>query len=137
MSKPIPDKAEIMVENSGSFSVVTFERPARFDAHFHDTGASILLDAPGGTDTGKSVHVHVHYALLADVLSDLAKSVAAIPAGHAVRRKLAEAAKALNAALAAAPATSADRTEEGRQPPVDDIAQMSPEEEVLLLHVME
>ena len=136
MSKPIPDKAEIMVENSGSFSVVTFERPARFDAHFHDTGASILLDAPGGTDTGKSVHLHVHYALLADVLGDLAKSVAAIPAGHAVRRKLADAAKALNEALAA-PATSADRTEEGRQPPVDDIAQMSAEEEVLLLHVME
>jgi|SRR5215469_6925082 len=136
MSKPIPDKAEILLENPGKFSVVTFERPARFDAHFDDTGASLLLDDPGDRDVGKSVNVHVHYALLADVLSDLAKSVAAIPAGHAIRRKLANAAKALNEALAA-PVTSADRADEGQQPPVDDIGQMSPEEEVLLLHVME
>jgi hypothetical protein len=136
MSKPIPDKAEVMLEYPEKLYAGTFERSARFDAHFDDRGASLLLDHPGDTDTRKSVHLHVRYALLADILTDLAKTVSAIPTEHTAQRTaLADAAKALQEALAP-PLTSADEAELGRLP-VDDIAEMSPQEAVLLLHVLE
>jgi hypothetical protein len=67
--------------------------------------------------------MHIHYALFADILRDLAKTVSAVPAGDVIHRdELREAAKALSDALAA---------------DADDVARMAPDEEVLLLHVME
>ena len=135
MSKPIPDKAEIVLEYPEKFYVGTFERSARFDAHFDDKGASLLLDHPGDVDARKSVHLHVHYALLADILSSLTRTVSAIPTDHDVR-DLAEVARGLYEALGAR-ITSADETEKPSDPHASDLGQMSPEEEVLLLHVME
>jgi len=144
MTKPIPDKAEVALEYPDKFYLGTFERSARFDAHFDDTGISLLLDHPGDADTRKSVHIHIHHALFADILRDLAKTVSAMPpADVAHRRALRDAAKALHAALAAA-STSSDRVccrkDERRNiadEAADDTSEMSPEEEVLLLHVME
>jgi hypothetical protein len=70
--------------------------------------------------------MHFHYALFAEILQDLAKTVAAMPLSDAAHRDmLRDAAKALYRALE--PARN-DKT---------DLAGMTPEEEVLLLHVME
>ena len=123
MTKPIPDKAEVVLEYPDKFYSGTFERSSRFDAHVDATGVSILLDRPGDAETRKSIHMHIHHALFADILRDLAKTVSAVPAGDVIHRdELREAAKALSDALAA---------------DADDVSRMTPDDEVLLLHVME
>ena len=63
--------------------------------------------------------LHLHYGLFADILHDL------VPADAAHRDALRDGAKALYQAL------------DPRRNDKDDIAQMTPEDEVLLLHVME
>lgn len=131
MGNAIPDQAEVALEYSDKFYVGTFGRSARFDAHFDDLGVSLLLDQ---ADTRESLHLRVHYGLLADILDGLAKSASAIPTGDAVRQ-VADAANALHAALGAR-RMGADETK--TEPSlVDDIMQMSAEDEVLLLHIME
>lgn len=125
MTKPIPDKAEVVLEYPDKFYSGTFERSSRFDAHVDGTGISLLLDRPGDAETRKSIHLHIHYALFAGILRDLAKTVSAMPPDDAAHRDaLREGAKALHEALVAA----AD---------ADDLSTMTPEEEVLLLHVIE
>jgi hypothetical protein len=123
MTKPIPDKAEVVLEYPDKFYIGTFERSSRFDAHLDDSGISLLLDRPGDVEARKSVHMHIHYALFADILRDLAKSASAMPSSDPAHRDaLREAAKALYDALPADP---------------DDVSKMTPEDEVLLLHVIE
>jgi hypothetical protein len=122
MTKPIPDKAEVVLEYPDKFYSGTFERSSRFDAHVDDTGISLLLDRPGDAEARKSVHMHIHYALFADILRDLAKTVSAVPADDTHRDSLRDAAKVLYDALAA---------------DADDVSRMTPEDEVLLLHVIE
>jgi hypothetical protein len=74
----------------------------------------------------KTVHMHFHYALFAEILRDLGKTVSSVPSADAAHRdELREAAKALYRAL------------DARRNDKEDIARMTPEEEVLLLHVME
>jgi hypothetical protein len=134
MTKPIPDKAEVVLEYPDKFYSGTFERSSRFDAHLDDTGISLLLDHPGDVDTRKSVHMHIHYALFADILRDLAKTVAAMPPEDAAHRDaLRDAAKAFHAALAG----SGKKAGRKAHVAADDSSKMTPEEEVLLLHVME
>ncbi len=126
MSKPIPDKAEVAVEYPDKLYIGTFERTARFDAHLDQAGISLSLHRAGGLDERKSVRMHFHYALFADILRDLAKTVAALPPQDTAHRDaLRDGAKALYFALA-------PRRSEG-----EDVAEMTPDEEVLLLHVME
>jgi hypothetical protein len=123
MTKPIPDKAEVVLEYPDKFYSGTFERSSRFDAHIDGTGISLLLDRSGDAETRKSIHMHIHYALFADILRDLAKTVCAMPPDDAAHRQaLREGARALHEALATDP---------------DDISAMTPDDEVLLLHVME
>ena len=132
MTKPIPDKAEVVLEYPEKFYAGTFERSARFDAHFDETGVSLLFDHPGDADTRKSVHLHVHHALFADILTALARTVPAISTDDTLHREtLTQAAKALHEALVIVKPQSDERS------PADDATQLSPEEEVLLLHVME
>ena len=126
MTKPIPDKAEVALEYPDKLYIGTFERTARFDAHLDDAGISLSLHRLGGADTRKSVRMHFHYALFAEILQDLAKTVASMPLSDAAHRDmLRDAAKALYRALDPARNDKAD------------LAGMTPEEEVLLLHVME
>ena len=123
MTKPIPDKAEVVLEYPDKFYSGTFERSSRFDAHVDDTGILLVLDHPGDAEARKSVHMHIHYALFADILRELAKTVSAIPADDASHREaLRDSAKALYEALAA---------------DANDVAKMTPADEVLLLHVIE
>jgi hypothetical protein len=126
MSKPIPDKAEVALEYPDKLYIGTFERTARFDAHLDEAGISLSLHRIGAADVRKTVWMHFHYALFAEILRDLAKTVSSVPPADAAHRdELRDGAKALYLAL---DPRSNDRA---------DIARMSPEEEVLLLHVME
>ena len=122
MTKPIPDKAEVALEYPDKLYIGTFGHSARFDAHLDETGISLSLDRTGEPKERKSVRMHFHYALFAEILHELARTVSKLPpsdAGH--RDALREGAKALYDALLEK----------------FDASQMSPEEEVLLLHVME
>ena len=101
MTKPIPDKAEVALEYPDKFYIGTFERSARFDAHLDATGISLVLERPGDADTRKSVHMHLNYGLFADILRDLAGTIAALPASDVTHREaLGEAAQVLYQALA-------------------------------------
>jgi len=103
MTKPIPDKAEVALEYPDKLYIGTFERSSRFDAHLDATGISLMLERIGDVDTRKSVHMHINYELFAEILHDLAATVAAMPAQDVAHREtLADAARALHRALAAA-----------------------------------
>jgi hypothetical protein len=131
--KPIPDKAEVALEYPDKFYIGTFERSARFDAHLDQTGISLTLHRTGDTETRRSVHMHFHYALFADILRDLARTVSAMPPEDADHRKtVRDAAKALYLSLTerAARARAAGKK-------TGDASELTPEEEVLLLHVLE
>jgi hypothetical protein len=126
MTKPIPDKAEVALEYPDKLYIGTFERTARFDAHLDEAGISLSLYRTGDADVRKSVRMHFHYALFAEILRDLARTVSAVPPSDAAHRDaLREGAKALYRAL------------DPRRSDKDDLAQMTPDEEVALLHVME
>jgi len=129
MTRPVPDKAEVALEYPDKLYIGTFEHTSRFDAHLDQTGISLSLHRTGAADQRKSVRIHLHYALFAEILRDLAKTVAGVPpADSAHRETLRDAAKALYLALAAdAPGSKAE----------DGVAKMTADEEVLLLHVME
>ena len=104
MTKPISDKAEVAVEYPDKLYIGTFAHTARFDAHLDQTGIALTLELPGPDDQRKSVHMHFHYALFAEVLSDLAKSVAAVPPDDLRHRELMrDSAKALYQALQSGP----------------------------------
>ena len=99
MTKPIPDKAEVAIEYPDKLYIGTFAHTARFDAHLDETGIALTLDRPGPDDERKSVHMHFHYALFAEMLRDLAKTVAALPPDDPHRGTLHDGAKALYLAL--------------------------------------
>jgi hypothetical protein len=100
MSKPIPDKAEVAIEYPDKLYIGTFERTARFDAHLDEVGISLNLHRTGADNAHKSVHMHFHYALFAEILHDLAKTVVSFPASDIAHREaVREAAKALYLAL--------------------------------------
>ena len=126
MTKPIPDKAEVAIEFPEKLYIGTFERTARFDAHLDETGISLRLHRVGSDNAQKSVHMHFHYALFAVMLHDLAKTVESSPAQEfAHRATLRDAAKAFYLAL--------ERDAHGRA----TSAELTPEQEVRLLHIME
>jgi len=142
MSKPIPDKAEVALEYPDKLYIGTFERSARFDAHVDQTGISLRLDRPGDAESRRSIRMHLHYALFAEVLGDLARTVSAMPPDDAAHREaLRDGAKALFHALRAIPAhaRASDRRERHNRARVGetDISGLSPDEEVGLLHIME
>ena len=127
MTKPITDKAEVAVEYPDKLYIGTFERTARFDAHLDETGISLSLHRTGADDVRKSVRMHFHYGLFADILRDLAKTVSSLPASDlAHRADLRDAALALHSALQAEDKGSSDETYD-----------LTPDEEVRFLHIME
>ena len=143
MTKPIPDKAEVVVEYPDKFYIGTFERTARFDAHLDETGISLSLHRSGDAETKKSIRMHLHYALFAEILRDLAKTVSSMPPADAAHREvLRDAAQALYSSLSAAqqnedPQSKGDEGQSSGQPCKDDSSKMTPEKEVLLLHILE
>ena len=134
MTKPIPDKAEVALEYPDKLYIGTFERSSRFDAHLDKTGISLSLQRTGEVEQRKSIRMHFHYALFAEILQDLAKTVSKMPPADAEHRNvLREGAKALYRALSGGARSKKPAAAESASDP----SQMTPEEEVLLLHVME
>ena len=122
MTKPIPDKAEVALEYPDKLYIGTFEHSSRFDAHLDETGISLSLYRTGEAEQRKSIRMHFHYALFAEILRDLAKTVSVMPpADVAHREALREAAEALYLALDDTVRTS----------------EMTPDEEVRFTHLME
>jgi hypothetical protein len=122
MTKPIPDKAEVALEYPDKLYIGTFEHSSRFDAHLDETGISLSLYRTGEAEQRKSIRMHFHYALFAEILRDLAKTVSVMPpADVAHREALRGAAEALCLALD-------DTVRE---------SEMTPDEEVRLTHLME
>jgi len=100
MTKPMRDKAEVAVEYPDKLYIGTFAHTARFDPHLDQTGIALTLELPGSDDQRKSVHMHFHYALFAEIIRDLAKTVTALPESDISHRiELGEAAEALASAL--------------------------------------
>lgn len=125
MRKPIPDKAEVAVEYPDKLYIGSFEQTARFDAHFDQNGVSLSFYRSGTPDTRKSVRMHFHCALFADILRELARTAASLQKDDIVHREeLREAAKGLYAALKPDPRDT-------------DVANLSADEAVRLLHIME
>jgi hypothetical protein len=132
MTRPVTDKAEVALEYPDKLYMGTFERSARFDAHLDESGVSLALFRPGDADVRKSVHMHFPYALFADILRELAKPVATMPADDLAHRDtLREAAGALYQSL------GGDATKPASAESVDQATGLTPKEEVLLLHVLE
>jgi hypothetical protein len=122
VTKPIPDKAEVALEYPDKLYIGTFEHSSRFDAHLDETGISLSLYRTGEVEQRKSIRMHFHYALFAEILRDLAKTVSVMPpADVAHRTALRDAAEALYLALDDTVHTS----------------EMTPDEEVRLTHLME
>jgi len=100
MTKPITDKAEIALEYPDKLYVGTFERSSRFEAHVDETGISLTLERPGAEDVRKSVHLHIHFGLFADILRELAATVGRLPKDDVLHREqLARAVADLHKAL--------------------------------------
>ncbi len=100
MTKPVTDKAEVAVEYPDKLYIGTFAHTARFDAHLDQTGIALTLELPGPVEQRKSVRMHFHYGLFADILRDLAKTAAVRPPDELTHRdSLRDAAKALYFAL--------------------------------------
>jgi hypothetical protein len=99
MTKPIPDKAEVALEYPDKFYSGTFERSSRFEAGFHSTGVVLILERTGAQDVRKSVHIHMHYGLFADILEQLAATASSIPGDDVSHDHLVSAARALGRAV--------------------------------------
>jgi hypothetical protein len=124
MTQVIPDKAEIAVEFTDKLYAASFEGTARFDAHLDKAGVSLTLLGSGPADSRKSVHIHLHYILFAEILQNLAKTVSPFPPEQVAQHDLLrDASKALYLCLTANPG--------------EDVSTLTPEEEVRLLHILE
>ena len=118
MHKPMTDKAEVALEYPDKLYIGTFAHTARFDAHIDQTGIALTLELPGPAEQRKSVHMHFHHALFADILRDLAKTAVALPPEDLTHRDaLRDSAKALYIALETNPA-KADQLTGGATNPI-------------------
>jgi hypothetical protein len=74
MTKPICDRAEVALEYPDKL-----ERSRIPPDLMRISIISLTLELSGPDEQRKSVRMHFHYALFADILRDLAKTVAAFP----------------------------------------------------------
>ena len=95
---PIADKAEVSVDFPDKAYRGIFGRHSQFDAYANEDDATIKLVRPG--EDRREAVIHLHYGLLAGVLTELARSLASrAPLDELHRSELSEAAKQLSASL--------------------------------------
>ena len=95
---PIADKAEVSVDFPDKAYIGSFGRNSQFDAYADAESVAIKLVRPG--EERREAAMHLHYGLLAEILAELARSLAARdPLDEQHRTELSEAAKQLCAAL--------------------------------------
>jgi hypothetical protein len=125
MRKPIPDKAEVAIEYPDKVYIGTFERTSRFDARFEKDGIALSLYSAATNDARKTVQIHFHCALFAEILRDLARTAASLEKDDIVHREeLRDAAKSFYDALKPDPRDT-------------DVNKLSPDEAVRVLQIME
>jgi len=76
MSTPITDKAEVSIDFPDKFFVGSFGRGSRYDVTADAEGVHIHLDRTEGEK--RHVGFHLHYYLLADMLTAMADAVAKV-----------------------------------------------------------
>jgi hypothetical protein len=95
---PIPDKAEVSVDFPDKAYIGSFTRNSQFDAYAEEDSVAIRLVRPGADR--REAAMHLHYGLLADILVELARSLASRPPLDEQHRvELSEAAGQLSASL--------------------------------------
>src|SRR6516165_12322501 len=95
---PIADKAEVSVDFPDKAYMGSFSGHSQFDAYADTDSVAIRLVRPG--EDRREAMVHLHYGLLAEILTELARSLAARdPLDEPHRRELSEAARRLSATL--------------------------------------
>jgi hypothetical protein len=98
MLHPIADKAEVSVEFPDKAYIGSFGRNSQFDAYADADSVAIKLVRPG--DERREAVMHLHYGLSAEILAELARSLATRdPIDEPHRAELSAAAKQLCAAL--------------------------------------
>ncbi|MBV9829103.1 MAG: hypothetical protein JO001_26070 [Alphaproteobacteria bacterium] len=95
---PISDKAEVAIDFPDKFYVGGFGRESGFEARCGADGVYLRLTRRAGQK--RQVEIHLHYLLFADIIEDLAQSIAAQPPVDAPHREpLAAAVQRLATAL--------------------------------------
>lgn len=95
---PITDKAEVSVDFPDKAYIGSFSRHSQFDAYADSDSVIVKLVRPG--EDRREAVIHLHYGLLAEILAEVARSLAsrdALDEQH--RTELSEAAKRLCASL--------------------------------------
>jgi hypothetical protein len=95
---PIADKAEVSVDFPDKAYIGSFGRHSQFDAYADADSVAIRLVRPG--EDRREAVMHLHYGLLAEILAELARSLASrdqLDEQH--RTELSEAVKQLCASL--------------------------------------
>jgi hypothetical protein len=95
---PIADKAEVSVDFPDKAYIGSFGRNSQFDAYADADSVAIRLVRPG--EDRREAMMHLHFGLLAEILAEVARSLAAhdqLDEQH--RAELSDAAKQLCAAL--------------------------------------
>lgn len=96
--KPIQDKAEVSIDFPDKVYMGAFARESKFEAISENDGLLIKLYRPG--DQKRTVEMHLHHYLLADILTDWAESLGEEPIQDDDHRKeLLDAMKKLEKAL--------------------------------------
>lgn len=96
--KPIQDKAEVSIDFPDKVYMGAFSRESKFEASTENDGLFIKLYRPG--DQKRTVEMHLHHHLLADILAGWADSLKKEPVRDADHRKaLLDALKKLEKAL--------------------------------------
>ena len=72
---PIADKAEVSVDFPDKAYMGSFSRHSQFDAYADTDSVAIKLVRPG--EDRREAVVHLHYGLLAEILVELPRSLAA------------------------------------------------------------
>jgi hypothetical protein len=70
---PIADKAEVSVDFPDKAYMGSFGRHSQFDAHADTDSVAIKLVRPG--EDRREAVIHLHYGLLAEILTELARSL--------------------------------------------------------------
>jgi hypothetical protein len=73
MAKPITDRAEVSVDFPEKAYYGSFGRQSSFDVHTDELGVHIDLDRRSGEK--RHIGLHVHYYLLADLLTAIAEGL--------------------------------------------------------------
>ena len=96
--KPVIDKAEVSIDFPEKFYMGSFGRRAGFEVQASEEEVLIKLLRTG--EQRREVTMHLHYYLLADILSEMAEALSEMPPlDEAHREALQDSAKALAAAL--------------------------------------